>query len=452
MNELDPWVAGLFSAARSHQRRHLHRAFTAPRRKVMWLGMRQAVGKTWTQSALAAILANGIDYCGRVIPAHDVYLISADQQRGIDMIRRVTEHLDIASIAYDPRDPKLGSTTRLAMRNGCQIRALTSDPSNLQGLTGSVLADEFSLCVDPPALVAQALSVTQSSPIYRALFTTNASGGGTYLARLLLDPDYATRRREWMIQTTTVNDVFPDGLPPDLESIRDALDPESWRRYYLCEFVGVDLPVLAPHLRDRCADDSRAQHHHPRHGERWISVDVGMGRHATAVLELSRVGAHVQVDHVHLFWESDTVDQVGRIARIARHIGARAVHIDAGGVGRGVADGLAAEGLGVTYCATSDTTRSAGADAIRSLAERDLISWAHAGGDVAELRRDFGSAERIEGADAKTKSVRLPERKAESGRVTHCDALDALLQTMAITKLHTSAGITIGAPIRRLAL
>lgn len=444
MNDLTPWLEVIAHAARPHQRQHIHNVLTAPTRKTMLMGMRQDVGKTWDQSALAVMLANGIEYCGREIPAHDVYCISADQQRGIDIIRRVSDHLDAASIAYDPRDPKLGSTTRLAMRNGAQIRALTSDPSNLQGLTGSVIVDEFSLSPDPEAVMAQALSVTRAAPYFRVSVTTNASGEDTYLARFFNDPDMAERRAEWACQTVTVNDLYPDGLPDDLESVRRALDLDSWRRFYLCEFVGSDLPILRPDLRDRCADDQTPEHHRPIDGRRWISVDVGMGRHATSVVEFSQVGQHIQIDRVHLFWIKDTGEQVRRIAGIARHIGATSVYIDAGSVGRGVADGLRDESLPVVYCATSDATRSAGADTLRSLAERGLISWGHCRGEVAELRRDLGAVMRIEDAEGKTKAVKLPERKTDSGQVTHCDALDAVLQALAQTQTRPASTLHIG--------
>ncbi len=447
---LDPWVRVVTGqVAHPWQRRHIDRSLQ--RRYRMWLGARQDVGKTWSQAVLAVMLAAGVRMPGLTIPGHDVYLCSADQQRSMDMIRRVQEHLDAAAIAYDCRDPKLGSTTRVALRGGSHIRAITSDPTNLQGLTGSVLIDELSRADQPDELIAQAMSVARSRSYYRVIATTNASAGEDWLATWWQAEHMATRRAPWDLDTTTVYDVHGVDLPADLINVREALTPEHWQRYYECRFVGADSPILPMHLRDRCADD--APPWSIGAARRWVSVDVGAGGDATAIMHLSAwPGGRVQIEEVVLLWDRDTHAQAQLIGAYADSVGASVIDIDAGGVGRGIADSLRASGRPVRACAVSDISRAKGAGVLVALAERGLITWGRCGGDVAELRRDIGHADAERTPDGAINRVSLPRRRDERGRQTHCDALDALLMTLATQPVSTGGSVYVGQarPRRRI--
>jgi hypothetical protein len=455
ISDLSPWFQALRRVMRPWQRDHIARSLH--HKYGMWIGARQEVGKTFSQSALAIMLGAGYTdtRTGLRIPGHDVYLVSADQQRSMDMVRRVGQHLDAAAKGgIDWRDPKLGSQQRIALKNGRYIRAMTSDPTNLQGVTGSVIIDELSLSDDPEALYTQALSVSSRSPHFRVVASTNASGAGDWLASFVESEQYRERRAVWDIHRTTIADIYPGDLPEHMEIIRQALSDEAWRRFFRCEFIGAENPLLSAKLRDACADPATIWFA-PYKAKRWLSVDIGASSagDSTAALELSQHGARIQVDRIHQWWESDTMATADRIAEIAGRIGAAWIDVDGQGVGRGVADRLVSLGLPVRRLATMDASRAAGADALLSLAQRGLITWSHAQGDAEreELARDIAIMGREESAPGVCKSVTVPRRKLPNGRISHCDIGDALLQALGVTSTTHAGGFVTGPTYRRTA-
>jgi hypothetical protein len=393
-----------------HQREHL--GLILRNRYSFRLGCRQQAGKSFTLAAAAVALASG--HSGD--PAHDVVILSKDDRTAGNLIREAAKHLS-ALDGYEPTtDPKLGSLQRLALRNGRFIQSFPGRPGALQGFTGSVLIDELSqIEAGVQDTLEQALSVSSRHRWFRVAMASNADFDGSDVHKITL----SAARRGIAYMSTTIHDVYPDGLPAEIAAICEAMggvDTLGWRRFFLNRFVARSDGLIAAVLLQRAASAPEVHV-----GSVVMAIDPGLSKHVTG-FAVARIGdgrLHV-LDSGHLTSIDDAL--IDEIEAIGGMHGAGKYVIDPGSVGYSVARDLRQRVGAVTGRSAGQPAQDRWSSAaLRMLAsgrmridpsQRDLIE------DLAALQDQEGH-------------LHAPIRPHDApGRSIHCDAALALLSLM----------------------
>ena len=309
-------------------------------RRTFLLGSRQ-IGKTYSLSYLAVMLAGGVKWHDVNIPSHDVMIISATLEKAQKVIRDVQHHLDREAIEHDIQADELGSLTRVVLRNGAYIHATPGKPTSLQSFTGSVLVDELSITMhDPEEMIAQALSVSSSAPHFRVILCTNADEPESFVDRFLNDAEMAERRAMFAVQNVTIHDVYPEGLPPHIDELRRAMAPHLWGRFFENQFLaGGDL-WFGGHWGQTTAGFSTVRQgtfgELPRiewgaDGLRVMSVDIGWVNHPSAIVFAQIAPSGITVRGEMLGYGVPYADQLRQLVELYRASGCSRLLIDAGG-------------------------------------------------------------------------------------------------------------------------
>jgi hypothetical protein len=297
-------------------------------RMTAFLGARQ-IGKTYCLAWCAIVLANGIVTADAEIPAHDVLVISISKDKSQAIIREIQGLIDTITEIVDEALDEGSSVTRILLANGQQIACVSGRPKSLQGATGSVLVDELSATDhDPEEILAQALSVTSAKDYYRLLCCSNAAGEESVVYSMFRSEDDKHRWVDWELQEATIEDVYPEGLPPHIAMIRGTLTPSQWAKWYLNQFVGTGEPFFDDQQlssaiagRTRCGASGSVRH--------VVGWDVGWTNNPSGVvvIECSTV---IRVVECHRWYAVDEDEQVSRVLSIAEKYPNSTVVVDKG--------------------------------------------------------------------------------------------------------------------------
>lgn len=427
------WIDALASRVlRPYQLPHLQSILSQP--MTLQVGARQ-IGKSFVLGAAAVVLAAyGVDG-----PPHDVLIISAKPETAANLIRSVRRHLKALAIVHDVADPRYPGLERIALANGRYIQAHPG-PEALQGFTGSVFADEWSILAerhDPEEVLAQILSVSSAEPYYRIALCSNADHSGSWLHRMITGED--ERASEIATSLVTIHDAYPDGLPAHLERVRRTLTPREWAKFFECKFI-----PRAKGMAFQRADIARSAETfaRPERMVRVLSIDPGFTRDATGWV-LADVGdGHVDViDAGHDYGAEAAI--VAMVRHGLNYGGVRRVYIDPGGPGFQLHRDLANEGVPLVAAGFNDRVRD---EHIRRL-ERMV-----ANGRLRVTARAL--VDDLECIEHAKDGFSLPYRSAPvSGRRIHCDAAAALIGLLSAPETQTSSAEWINLrPVRDTSL
>lgn len=399
------------------------------------VGARQ-IGKSFALGAAAVVLAAyGVDG-----PAHDVLIISAREETAAHLIRSVRRHLRALDVVHRKvADSRYPSLDRIVLSNGRYIQAHPG-PEALQGFTGSVIADEWSLLCerhDPEEILAQMLSVASSADHYRIAIASNADYAGTWLDAMVSGSD--ARSAEFAPRLITIHDAYPDGLPAHLERVRRTITPREWAKFFECRF----LP-RAEGMAFQRADIARSAEAfvRPERMVRVLSIDPGFTRDATGwVLADVGDGRVDVIDAGHDYGAEAAV--VAMVRHGLNYGGVRRVYLDPGGPGFQLHRDLANEGVPLVAAGFNDRVRD---EHIRRL-ER-MVANGRLRVTARALVDDLECIERAKDGFS------LPYRSAPvSGRRIHCDAAAALIGLLSAPETQTSSAEWINLrPVRDTSL
>jgi len=378
------------------------------------LGSRQ-IGKSYALAYCAILLACGWEGA----PGHDVKIISETDAKSKRIIDDVHKHLDkMEAVCGAIREPNRGGVAEVVLKNGSKISAMVGKPSALQAWTGSVIVDELSLSrFDPEELLAQSLIVASSAPHYRTIMATNADREGSFVHRF-----WHAKKREgaWKLLEYNIHDVYPDGLPTQIDEIRKTIHPSLWQRFFLNQFTSGMETAFDPVLVESCVGDDMPL------GSRLIAYDPGFSRHAAGVVVCS-VSDELHIHEERVLWDHTAEEQIHVVEDLMRRHNATRVIIDQG-VGGLVIKQLLANRLGAGAVVGQSINRNFYEVARRKI-ERLMME--------NKLRVNASCDHTIE--DLKSFEIddrgwlKVPERICSGGKVSHCDAGVAVL--MATTML-----------------
>lgn len=433
----------------------------ASHRYVAVLGARQR-GKTTAIGFAGGILAQGTKWTTQeggtvTLPADDVQLASQTLKHAKDFVKRAGRVLSTfntgLSIATDDGnvfDTTLGSTERIALANGREIKAHAGNPGTIQGMSGHTIVDEIaSNKHDQEEIFQQMVAVSSGAPWRRAVMVGNSSYKGDWWwhfwhgsGPIPDDPGmtWEQRRAGFKLLKLDIWSEFPDGiLPPDLREVREIMGPAAWARWYECEFAESNKRAVAEELVIRTGITGSVT---PDFAPVVISVDPGLNRNPTGVV-VARVGSF-GIDVLRAeYWYGPTENdpatargwigaQLEQVDSLASQYLASHIICDYSNLAAGLGDALE-ERFG-SMVRKTPTTRD------RIQRRWGLLLAALMDGRISippecdDLRDDLRRFEIDEGGSASRKieeagKLVLPETPAPNGtHVLHCDIGAALLQ------------------------
>jgi len=436
-------VAGYVDAMRDEVLRPFQRAFidaALSNRRVGLLGARQ-VGKSLALGVLAVVLG-----CGHPrVRAADVMMVSKDQKTSANLIRYVRQHLEaLGEFAGESTiiDPKLGSTTRIALANGRYIFGMPGTTASLQGFTGHVIIDELSATGDDPEdAFDQASAVGSSQPDLRLVVCSNADYEGSFVHGLFASNDTAHRARwsAWSLATVTIEDVWGVDLPTHLVELREQMRPSSWERWYLCGFPGVEGSAFDRDVVRRCAGVQVA----PRGTRvRVLSIDVGHVVNPSGVVIADVWQGALQVVRLGMWFGRDVDWQEAEIVRLVELEGVQQLIVDAGAIGYELNRRLVGRYGARVSSANVVSARANGSGVIDQLMRGGRVGLPECE-ELGELVADLTAMKRAADGD-----LVVPTRPARDRRYKiHCDLGEALIYLGTHPHLHRpmTDGTTRGA-------
>lgn len=248
---------------------------------------------------------------------------------------------------------KSGSIT---FANGSRILAVPGRPDTVRGFSANLVLTEFAFFEDPDA-TWRAVLPSITNPLrggekkVRLITTPNGKSGRgarTYkiLADNLLNP-VEGRKQHWSCHVVTISDAVADGLPIDVDELRESLDdPLGWAQEYMCEFLdssNVLLPydLLAPAESSEATVNCDPGLFDSGNHDLRLGIDFGRSNDPTVCWTLERVG-DVLVTREVLVLRNKTVPEQVEILR-HRVKAAKRVCYDYTGVGIGMGDVLVKE-------------------------------------------------------------------------------------------------------------
>ncbi len=277
------------------------------------IGSRQQ-GKSLLISLVAISLALGYeDKEGKRIPPADVLIVSKDRNTSVNIISMVRKHLEASEAITGRRAYRtdLGGKGDVYLTSGARIVSMPGTPRSLQGFTGNVIVDELSAnrwSIDE--MMGQAMSVTSARSYFKLIVVTNADVEGSYTHLFFEseEPRWVELRKNWVMKSVNIHDVYPNGLPERLELRRQAMSQAMWQRFYLNKFIGAGAGLIEKDqfiLVDHMPIGVKSRY--------CIAVDPGFSDkgNPTGVCVLGFAGGKYYVAHANL-WFNKTIDEQER--------------------------------------------------------------------------------------------------------------------------------------------
>lgn len=189
----------------------------------------------------------------------------------------------------------------IVFSNGSRIMAVPGRPDTVRGFSANLLLTEFGFFDDPDATWKAVLpSITNplrgGQKCVRVISTPNGkSGQGARLFKIvdenLLNPREG-RKTPWSVHKVTIEDAVREGLPVDIQELREAIDDEqAWAQEFLCEFLDT-ANVLLPYDLIGLAESFQASEtcDLAAPGRFFVGLDFGRVNDPSIAWTLEKVG------------------------------------------------------------------------------------------------------------------------------------------------------------------
>lgn len=241
-------------------------------------------------------------------------------------------------------------SSTIVFPHGSRVISVPANPNTVRGFSANVLMTEFAF-LEEPDLTWRAMLPSITNPLrggkkkVRLITTPNGIGNK---AHDLWAKNYGVEGSKWSCHKVTIHDAVAQGLPVDIEELRQALDdPEGWAQEFECEFLDT-ASVLLPYELIATCESLEATATCPM--EFWnatgsfaidLGIDFGRKKNLTVCWAMAALGDVQQTLEVLELENMPTPNQVEMLRpRIQR---ARRVCIDYTGPGIGLGDYLVQE-------------------------------------------------------------------------------------------------------------
>lgn len=160
--------------------------------------------------------------------------LSAGERQSKEWMEKVRQHTEAVRCLCEFMETGFDAdTASLVCRfpNGSRIIGLPANPNTARGYSGNVILDEFAFHDDSRAIWrALVPTITRG---YRLTVVSTPNGTGNQFADLCLKEV----GKAFSKHKVTILDAKADGLDVDVDALRAAVDDETWRQEYMCEFI-----------------------------------------------------------------------------------------------------------------------------------------------------------------------------------------------------------------------
>ncbi len=285
------------------------------------------------------------------------WLIGAAGERqallSLDKVKEWAEayHLAIADYTEERSGSEaLIKSASITWPNGSKVIAVPANPDTVRGYSANVDLTEFAF-LEQPGETWRAMLPSITNPLRGGMkkvrLITTPNGKGNKTDELWHKED--TGKMRWARHKVTIHDAVAQGLPIDIEELREALDdPEGWAQEYECEFLDgsnvllpYDLIALAESAdaTEFCSPDFFDQKRSQT--PKFAGIDFGRTNDPTVCCTLEREGDILWTREILILKGTDSPEQQ-RILR-SRVAAAQRVCFDYTGPGIGLGDYLAKE-------------------------------------------------------------------------------------------------------------
>jgi phage FluMu gp28-like protein len=281
---------------------------------------------------------------------------AAGERQALESLEKWKEWTEAYKLAIaDVVERREGSEALLSSKSiifpgGSRVVAVPANPATMRGYSANVLMTEFAF-LEEPDLTWRAMLPSITNPLrggqkkVRLITTPNGVGNK---AHDLWHKNYNVPGSKWSCHKVTIHDAVAQGLPVDIQELRDALDdPEGWAQEFECEFLDTHSVLLPYDLIATCESLEATTVVPP---EFWMTrqlfpIDLGIDfarkRDLTVCWAMAELGDVQQTMEVLELAKMSTPDQVEILRpRIRR---ARRVCLDYTGPGIGMGDYLVKE-------------------------------------------------------------------------------------------------------------
>jgi phage FluMu gp28-like protein len=279
---------------------------------------------------------------------------AAGERQALESLAKVKEWAEAYrfAIAEETEDREsaeaLIKSAVITWPNGSRVIAVPANPDTVRGYSANVDLTEFAFLEQP-------------TETWRAMLPsiTNPLRGGAKKVRLITTPNgkgnktddlwhkQDSGKMKWSRHKVTIHDAVAQGLPIDIEELREALDdPEGWAQEFECEFLDgsnvllpYDLIALAESAdaSEFCDPDFLASSRNPK----FVGIDFGRQTDPTVCYTLELIGDILWTREVLVLRQTDSPDQQAILR--SRIQAATRVAFDYTGPGMGLGDYIAKE-------------------------------------------------------------------------------------------------------------
>jgi phage FluMu gp28-like protein len=243
-------------------------------------------GKTFTSTLEIAIdvaLAEAQGHRSRW-----VILSRGERQAREAMNEGVKLHLHAMRAGFKELEYEFDTNTKameVELPGGSKITALPANPDTARGFSANVLLDEFAFHKDSRE-IWRALFPVISKPGLKLRVISTPNGKANKFYELMTNGDST-----WSRHTTDIYQAVADGLPRDIDELRDALnDEDSWAQEFELKWLDEASAWLSFELITACESEQAGDPAKYAGGDCYVGVDIAARNDLFVIWVFERVG------------------------------------------------------------------------------------------------------------------------------------------------------------------
>jgi len=219
-----------------------------------------------------------------------VMLSRGERQAREAMEEGIKRHCAAYQIGFDVRDHEFrgdgGSYRALEVElpGGSRITSLPANPDTARGFSANCYLDEFAFHADSKKIWSALFPVISND--WKLRVTSSPNGKANKFYELMTGRD-----ERWSRHTVDIYRAVADGLPRDLDELREALnDADAWAQEYELKWLDEASSWLSFDLINSVEHDAAGLPEAYEGGDVYLGIDIGRRKDLFVIWAIERVG------------------------------------------------------------------------------------------------------------------------------------------------------------------
>ncbi|KUJ73919.1 terminase [Thiomicrospira sp. XS5] len=218
-----------------------------------------------------------------------VILSRGERQAREAMEEGIKVHLNALQIAFEAYESDYfegvqAKALEIKLPGGSRVTALPANPDTARGFSANVFLDEFAFHQDSKKIWKALFPVISAGWKLRVVSTPNGKGNKFY--ELMTGDD-----AEWYRQTVDIYQAVKDGLPRDVEQLKNALnDADAWSQEFELQWLDEASAWLDYELINAAEDPQSGQPERYQKSPVFVGVDIAARNDLFVIWVLEKVG------------------------------------------------------------------------------------------------------------------------------------------------------------------